>query len=67
MDQVAEDRQGAGVRVLERERDGIANAETHAEVGGSNDTHGVLAAAGRSLCHITESSPPSPERTLSIV
>ena len=39
VDEVAEDREGAGVRVLERERDGIANAEAHAEVGGSEDPH----------------------------
>ena len=38
VDEVTEDRQGAGVSVVERERDGIANAETHAEVGGSQDT-----------------------------
>ena len=40
VDEVPEDREGAGVSVLERERDGIANAETHAEVGRSKDTHG---------------------------
>ena len=39
VDEVAEDREGAGISVLERERDGIANAEAHAEVGGSKDTH----------------------------
>ena len=39
VDEVAEDREGAGVGVLERERDGIANAEAHAEVGRSEDTH----------------------------
>ena len=33
VDEVAEDREGTGVRVLERERDGIANTEAHAEVG----------------------------------
>ena len=41
VDQVTEDRQWAGVGVLERERDGIANAEAHAEVGRSKDTHGT--------------------------
>jgi len=39
VDEVTEDREGAGVGVLEREPDGIANAETHAEVGGSDDAH----------------------------
>ena len=39
VDEVAEDGEGAGVGVLERERDGIAHAEAHAEVGGSEDTH----------------------------
>ena len=37
MDEVAEDGEGAGVRVLECERDGIAHAETHAEVGRSEN------------------------------
>ncbi len=41
VDEVAEDREGAGVRVLERERDGIANAETHAEVGRPEDPHAL--------------------------
>ena len=41
VDEVAEDREGAGVRVLERERDGIANAETHAEVGRPEDAHAL--------------------------
>ena len=39
VDEIAEDREGAGVGVLERERDGVAHAETHAEVGGPEDTH----------------------------
>ena len=39
VDQVAEDGQRAGVGVFERERDGVANAETHAEMGGAEDTH----------------------------
>ena len=39
VDEVAEDREGAGISVLERERDGIANAEAHAEVGRSDDMH----------------------------
>jgi hypothetical protein len=39
VDEVAENRQRAGVRVLERERDGVANAETHAQVGRSKDPH----------------------------
>jgi hypothetical protein len=39
VDEVTEDREGAGVSVLERERDGVANAETHAEVSGSEDAH----------------------------
>ena len=39
MDEVAENRERAGVCVLEGERDGIANAETHAEVGRTEDSH----------------------------
>ena len=39
VNEVAQDGQGAGVGMLERERDGIANAEAHAEVGRSEDTH----------------------------
>jgi hypothetical protein len=39
VDEVTEDREGAGVSVLERERDGIANTETHAEMGRSKDMH----------------------------
>ena len=41
VDEVTEDREGAGVSVLEREPNGIANAETHAEVGGSKDPHAL--------------------------
>ena len=52
MDQVTEDRQWAGVGVLERERDGIANAEAHAEVGRSKDTHTVP--DFDPLCHIPD-------------
>ena len=47
MDEVPEDREGAGGRVLERERDGIANTETHAEIGRSQDEH--LASINRVL------------------
>jgi hypothetical protein len=39
MDEVTEDREGTGVSVLERERHGIANAETHAEAGRSENAH----------------------------
>ena len=39
VDEVTEDREGAGISVLERERDGIANAEAHAEMGCSKDLH----------------------------
>ena len=39
VDEVPKDREGPGISVLDRERDGIANAETHAEVGCSEDTH----------------------------
>ena len=39
VDEVPEDREGSGVSVLERERNGIANAETRAEVGRSEDLH----------------------------
>jgi len=37
--EVAEDGEGTGVGVLQRERDGIADAETHPEVGGTEDAH----------------------------
>jgi hypothetical protein len=37
--EVAEDGERAGVSALERERDGIANAETHAEMSRPNDPH----------------------------
>ena len=39
VDEVTEDRERAGVGVLERERDGIANAEAHAEVGRADYPH----------------------------
>jgi hypothetical protein len=39
MNEVAKDREGAGIGVLDGERDGIPNAETHAEVGGSENPH----------------------------
>ena len=39
MDEIAEDREGPGVRVLERERDRIANAEAHTEVGSPQEAH----------------------------
>ena len=42
VDEVTEDREWAGVAVLERERDGIANAETHAKAGGAKDTHACV-------------------------
>jgi hypothetical protein len=37
--EVAKDREGTGVGVLVRERDGIAHAKAHAEVDRSNDAH----------------------------
>ena len=39
VDEVAEDREWAGFGVLKRERDGIANAEAHAEVCRPDDAH----------------------------
>ena len=39
VDEIAEDRERAGISLLERERDGIANAEAHAQAGGSKDLH----------------------------
>ena len=39
VDEVAENRQRAGVRVLERELDGVANTEAHTEAGGPEDAH----------------------------
>ena len=50
MDEVAEDREGAGVGVLDGECDGIANAETHAEVGGSENPHTAI--LHRELCNV---------------
>src|SRR5439155_14306703 len=53
VDEVTEDREGTGVRVLERELDGIANAEAHAEVGGSDDTHASYFTQSTLLCKVT--------------
>jgi hypothetical protein len=39
VDEVTENREWTGVGVLECERDRITNAEAHAEVGRSKDTH----------------------------
>jgi hypothetical protein len=39
--------------VLERERDGIANAETHAEVGRPEDTHGYECTQRTLQCKVT--------------
>jgi hypothetical protein len=39
VNEVTEDGQGTGVCLLERERHGIAHAETHAEVSGPDDSH----------------------------
>ena len=39
VNQVAEDGERPGVGVLEGERDRVADAEAHAEVGGAEDTH----------------------------
>jgi hypothetical protein len=40
VDKVAENRERGDVSVPEREHDGIANAETHAEVVRSENAHG---------------------------
>ena len=42
VDEVPKDREGAGVGVLMGQRDGISNAEAHAEVGRSKDTHNLI-------------------------
>ena len=39
VDEVAENRQRAGVRVLERKLDGITNTEAHTEADGPEDAH----------------------------
>jgi hypothetical protein len=39
VDEVAEDRQGAYFCVFDGERDGVADAETHAEVRGPENSH----------------------------
>jgi hypothetical protein len=44
VNQVTKNRERSGVSVLERERDGVADAEAHAEVAGPQDTH---------RCHFT--------------
>jgi hypothetical protein len=41
VDEIAEDGEGPGVGVLQRERYRIANAEAHAKMGGSKDAHGT--------------------------
>jgi hypothetical protein len=58
VDQVTKDRQWAGVGVLERERDGIANAEAHAEVGRSKDMHTFSAAPSAAMRYGYTSGPP---------
>jgi len=39
VDEVSENREWTGVGALERERDGVADAEAHAEMDRSQDTH----------------------------
>jgi uncharacterized protein (DUF2236 family) len=39
--EVAENRERSGIGVLDGEGDGVSNAETHAEVGGAQDTHAL--------------------------
>src|SRR5204863_500433 len=41
VDEIAEDREGPGVGVLERERDGVADAEAHAEMSRPKDAHSL--------------------------
>jgi len=57
MDEVAEDREGAGIGVLDGQCDGIPNAETHAEVGGSENPHATI--LHRELCDVK--LRPAPE------
>ena len=52
VDQVAEDRQRSGVGVVERECDGVADAEAHAEVGRAKDSHTGNASIYRELCNV---------------
>jgi hypothetical protein len=42
VDQVAQDRERAGVGVLDRELDGVADAKAHAEVDRPEDFHTAL-------------------------
>jgi hypothetical protein len=39
VNELTENRERPGVRVLERKRDGVSNTEAHAEVSGADDTH----------------------------
>jgi hypothetical protein len=39
VDEIAEDRKRSGVSMVEREGDGVANAEAHTKAGGAEDTH----------------------------
>ena len=64
VDEIAEDREGARVGVLERERDGVAHAEAHAEACGSKDAHDE-GSLHRVLCNVKllyeqRISPPRP-------
>ena len=52
MDEVTEDRERPGVSVLERERDGITNAETHAEMGSSENAHNFRTSLHKELCDV---------------
>ena len=63
VDEVAENREGTGIRLLEREPDGIANAEAHTEVSGSDDAH-TLQHKVYCLAHFVKSvRPGQPVRT----
>jgi hypothetical protein len=51
VDEITEDRERAGVRMLEGKRDGVANTETHAQAGRPQDSH-ALSYLHRELCNV---------------
>ena len=61
VDEVAEDREWPRVGVLDRERDCIANTETHAEVSGSENPH--AASLHRELYSVKRMPPGWRRRT----
>jgi hypothetical protein len=48
VDEVTENREGAGLGLLDRKRDRIADAKAHAKMGGSKDSHICVTGSSRS-------------------